>query len=185
MGRTAMLVFFGQQLVEEIMDAQRPGCPREFINIPVPKGHPYNPDNLDNLQMPFLRTRYNQRTGHSPNNPRQQLQWRSSQNMGGIHGGLGREAYGLKRLTWDELEALAVNESAQFKADLKDSIENLKKLDGLSDSPDSLDVFPGGLLETTTSGPGPLFQKITIDQFLRIRTWGPLLVEHPGLIGLG
>ncbi|KAK7489240.1 hypothetical protein BaRGS_00019492 [Batillaria attramentaria] len=471
MGRTAMLVFFGQQLVEEIMDAQRPGCPREFINIPVPKGHPYNPDNLDNLQMPFLRTRYNQRTGHSPNNPRQQLNeitpfidgnlmygagkavadavrafdgtgrlaarnnlapineslpkendirlpmanppsprddvlrpvsrfprlgnprgnenpflltfgvlwfryhnwwadrlrvlhpnwngerlfdeakkrvigqyqklvwydwlpawlgthfdvraypyiaqpkngsmdpnateslnpysgydpnvhpgisqefqaaalrfghtlvpsgvftrtndrscsataskiqngpsadhtgvrlcnafWVSQESVedavvgidglllgmawtrsekedriivsdlrqevfgpldwtrrdlaalniqrGRDHGLPGyndvREAYGLKRLTWDELEALAVNESAQFKADLKDSIENLKKLDGLSDSPDSLDVFPGGLLETTTSGPGPLFQKITIDQFLRIRTWGPLLVRKQG-----
>ncbi|XP_076444374.1 dual oxidase 2-like [Babylonia areolata] len=71
--RNALLVFFGQQLVEEIMDVQRPGCPREFINIPVPQGHPYNPSNLSDLAMPFLRSRYNQRAGHSPNNPRQQL----------------------------------------------------------------------------------------------------------------
>ncbi|XP_076465634.1 dual oxidase 2-like isoform X2 [Babylonia areolata] len=71
--RTAMLVFFGQQLVEEIMDVQRPGCPREFFNIPVPPGHPYNPGDRDDLHMPFLRSRYNQRGGHSPNNPRQQL----------------------------------------------------------------------------------------------------------------
>ncbi|XP_012942535.1 dual oxidase 2 [Aplysia californica] len=71
--RNALLVFFGQQLVEEIMDAQRPGCPREFFNIRVPKGHKYNPSNKDDLEMPFLRARYDQRTGLSPNNPRQQL----------------------------------------------------------------------------------------------------------------
>ena len=55
------------------MDAQRPGCPREYENIPVPKGHRYNPQNLSNLAMPFLRSRYNFRTGQSPNNPRQQV----------------------------------------------------------------------------------------------------------------
>ncbi|KAK3766013.1 hypothetical protein RRG08_002256 [Elysia crispata] len=71
--RNALLVFFGQQLVEEIMDVQRPGCPIEFFNIPVPKDHKYNPDGKDNLEMPFRRARYDQRTGVSPNNPRQQL----------------------------------------------------------------------------------------------------------------
>ncbi|XP_078313072.1 dual oxidase 2-like isoform X3 [Crassostrea virginica] len=72
-GRTAMLVYFGQQVVEEILDAQRPGCPREFFNIPVPKDHPFNPDRLDNLQMPLQRSRFNQRTGQTAGNPRQQL----------------------------------------------------------------------------------------------------------------
>ncbi|XP_048733941.2 dual oxidase 2-like isoform X2 [Ostrea edulis] len=72
-GRTAMLVFFGQQIVEEILDVQRPGCPREFFNIPVPKDHRFNPNNLDNLQMPLQRSRFNQRTGQTAGNPRQQL----------------------------------------------------------------------------------------------------------------
>ncbi|XP_061164792.1 dual oxidase 2-like [Saccostrea echinata] len=72
-GRTAMLVYFGQQVVEEILDVQRPGCPREFFNIPVPKGHRFNPNNLDNLQMPLQRSRFNQRTGQTAGNPRQQL----------------------------------------------------------------------------------------------------------------
>ncbi|XP_062578537.1 dual oxidase 2-like isoform X2 [Saccostrea cucullata] len=72
-GRTAMLVYFGQQIVEEILDVQRPGCPREFFNIPVPKGHRFNPKNLDNLQMPLQRSRFNQRTGQTAGNPRQQL----------------------------------------------------------------------------------------------------------------
>ncbi|XP_055864170.1 dual oxidase 2-like [Biomphalaria glabrata] len=71
--RNALLVFFGQQLVEEIMDAQRPGCPIEYMNIPVPLNHKYNPRKIKNLEMPFLRSRYDQRTGFSPNNPRQQL----------------------------------------------------------------------------------------------------------------
>ncbi|KAH9499249.1 hypothetical protein Btru_003513 [Bulinus truncatus] len=71
--RNAMLVFFGQQLVEEIMDAQRPGCPIEYLNIPVPLNHKYNPRRMNDLEMPFLRSRYDQRTGYSPNNPRQQL----------------------------------------------------------------------------------------------------------------
>lgn len=55
------------------MDSQGASCPREFLNIKVPLGHPYNPNNLTDLSMPFLRTRYNGRTGYSPNNPRQQV----------------------------------------------------------------------------------------------------------------
>ncbi|KAK3606271.1 hypothetical protein CHS0354_037947 [Potamilus streckersoni] len=71
--RTAFLVYFGQQVVEEILDAQRPGCPREFFNIPVPPGHDYDLERKGNIEMPVQRTRYDQRTGISPNNPRQQL----------------------------------------------------------------------------------------------------------------
>lgn len=73
-GRTAMLVYFGQQIVEEIVDAQREGCPIEYFNIPVPKGHPeFDSAGAGNFEMTFKRTRYDQRTGYSPNNPRQQL----------------------------------------------------------------------------------------------------------------
>ncbi|KAL5006021.1 hypothetical protein ScPMuIL_017179 [Solemya velum] len=75
--RTAMMVYFGQQVVEEVLDAQRPGCPREYFNVPIPNHEDiqnrFNPDNKENLEMPFLRTRYDQTTGYSPNNPRQQL----------------------------------------------------------------------------------------------------------------
>ncbi|KAK3607884.1 hypothetical protein CHS0354_036706 [Potamilus streckersoni] len=63
----------GQQVVEEILDAQRPGCPREFFNIRVPLGHDYDSKRKGNIEMPLQRTRYDQRTGISPNNPRQQL----------------------------------------------------------------------------------------------------------------
>ena len=62
-------------MVEEILDAQRPGCPREFFNVPVTDDvtQNLNPENKDNFEMPFLRSRYDQRTGYSPNNPRQQV----------------------------------------------------------------------------------------------------------------
>ena len=61
-------------MVEEIMDSQRPGCPREFFNIPIPKGHPrYDPTGEGGKELPLLRTRYDGRTGYSPNNPRQQV----------------------------------------------------------------------------------------------------------------
>ena len=65
----------GQQVVEEILDAQRPGCPREFFNVPVKHDvTPHlDPETKPNFEMPFLRSRYDQRTGYSPNNPRQQV----------------------------------------------------------------------------------------------------------------
>lgn len=70
-GKNAFLVFFGQQVVEEILDAQRPACPPEYYNIPIPEEHEYR--KTGHKEMPVLRTRYAIYTGHSPNNPRQQL----------------------------------------------------------------------------------------------------------------
>ncbi|CAD6227223.1 GSCOCT00006031001.3-RA-CDS [Cotesia congregata] len=71
-GKNALMVFFGQHVVEEILDAQRPACPPEYINIQIPEEHRYR-KKTGHTQMPVLRTRYDERTGHSPNNPRQQL----------------------------------------------------------------------------------------------------------------
>lgn len=69
-----ILISQGQQVVEEIMDAQRPGCPREFHNIDVPQPHDlYDPEGKGGIQQPFLRSRFDRRTGQSPNNPRQQV----------------------------------------------------------------------------------------------------------------
>ena len=64
--------FQGQQVVEEILDSQRPGCPIEYFNIPVPNDHPFL-QGKESLEMPFPRTRYDSSTGYSPNNPRQQV----------------------------------------------------------------------------------------------------------------
>ena len=60
--------------MEEILDAQRAGCPPEYINLHIPKGHPqYDPAGVGGKELPLLRTRYDMTTGYSPNNPRQQV----------------------------------------------------------------------------------------------------------------
>nr|XP_027216713.1 dual oxidase-like [Penaeus vannamei] len=71
-GRTAFLLYFGQQVVEEILDAQGPGCPPEYFNIDIKSDHDFARSPRLKV-MPLLRTRYDMTTGFSPNNPRQQL----------------------------------------------------------------------------------------------------------------
>lgn len=57
-----------------MLDAQRAGCIPEYENMKVPKCHPlYDPDCRSDRVIPFLRNRYDFRTGYSPNNPRMQL----------------------------------------------------------------------------------------------------------------
>ena len=64
----------GQQVVEEVLDAQRPGCPPEYFNIKIPKGHAqYDPESKGDIELPLLRSRYDMSTGFSPNVPRQQV----------------------------------------------------------------------------------------------------------------
>lgn len=48
-------------------------------------------------------------------------------------------------------------------------LKQLQELYGNTSAPDDLDLFPGGMLETTHNGPGELFREILLDQFLRIR----------------
>ncbi|XP_078488213.1 dual oxidase 2 isoform X1 [Ciona intestinalis] len=99
--RTALLVFFGQQVVEEILDAQRPGCPPEYFNIKIPKGDPlYDKTGQGDVELPFLRSRYDMSiTGYSPNNPRQQL----NEITPFIDGGL---TYGINKAWADALRLL-------------------------------------------------------------------------------
>ncbi|KAL3182087.1 hypothetical protein MRX96_010000 [Rhipicephalus microplus] len=109
-GKTAFLVFFGQQVVEEILDAQRSGCPPEYFNIPIPESHEYR--NIGATAMPFLRTRYDVRTGNSPNNPRRQI----NEITPWIDGGL---TYGTSKTWADTLRSfrcgkLASSHNGQF-----------------------------------------------------------------------
>ncbi|RWS24761.1 dual oxidase 2-like protein [Leptotrombidium deliense] len=71
-GKTALLVYFGQQVVEEILDSRRPSCPPEYIHLDVPKDHLYY-KTMKHTKMAVIRSRYDEKSGHSPNNPRQQL----------------------------------------------------------------------------------------------------------------
>ena len=68
------VLYIGQQVVEEMLDAQRPGCIPEYEDMLVPKCHPlYDADCRGDRYIPFLRNRYDFNTGYSPNVPRMQL----------------------------------------------------------------------------------------------------------------
>ena len=64
----------GQQVVEEILDAQRAGCPVEYNNIKIPKCHYlYDRNCTGGKEMPFVRSRFDKSTGQAPGYPRQQV----------------------------------------------------------------------------------------------------------------
>ncbi|KAA8493733.1 Dual oxidase [Porphyridium purpureum] len=72
--KTAFLVFFGQQVVEEILDGQAFQSAEPYVNIPVPACDPlYDPDCKGNLFIPLPRNRYDLSTGNAPGVPRAQL----------------------------------------------------------------------------------------------------------------
>ncbi|XP_077997407.1 dual oxidase 1-like [Glandiceps talaboti] len=116
LNRTALLVFFGQQIVEEILDAKRPGCPPEYFNIPIPKGDPdFDPDGKGDVYIPLLRTRHQQTsTGYSSNVPREQI----NEITPWIDGGL---VYGISKAWTDALRTfedgkLKSSEDGRFPA---------------------------------------------------------------------
>ncbi|CAH1775162.1 unnamed protein product [Owenia fusiformis] len=73
--RTALFVFFGQQVSSEIVrSSEESTCPIELIKVPVPKcDSDFDPDCEGDKTLPFLRSSYDQKTGMSPNRPRRQL----------------------------------------------------------------------------------------------------------------
>uniref|UniRef100_A0A3B3ZTC3 NAD(P)H oxidase (H2O2-forming) n=1 Tax=Periophthalmus magnuspinnatus TaxID=409849 RepID=A0A3B3ZTC3_9GOBI len=72
--QTVLSLFFGYHVTFEIFDSRNPGCPPEFMNIPVPKGDPiFDPSSTGKVLLPYQRTQYAEETGQSPSNPRIQL----------------------------------------------------------------------------------------------------------------
>ena len=72
--RSALMTFFGQQVVEEVLDTQVSGCTPEYFNIPIPAGDDlFDPMGNGDVFIPLLRSRYAAATGNAPNNPRQQI----------------------------------------------------------------------------------------------------------------
>ncbi|XP_078479863.1 dual oxidase 1-like [Lampetra planeri] len=69
LNRTVLAVFFGQHIMDEIMDTRREGCPAEFFNIPIPAGDPAF-SNSPYKVLPFQRSQWDKTTGVSTNNPR-------------------------------------------------------------------------------------------------------------------
>uniref|UniRef100_A0A3Q3KNH6 NAD(P)H oxidase (H2O2-forming) n=1 Tax=Mastacembelus armatus TaxID=205130 RepID=A0A3Q3KNH6_9TELE len=72
--QTVLSVFFGYHVAFEIFDSRAPGCPPEFMNIPVPKGDPvFDPTATGKVLLPFQRGPWDKESGQSPSNPRTQV----------------------------------------------------------------------------------------------------------------
>ncbi|XP_017569119.2 dual oxidase 2 [Pygocentrus nattereri] len=73
--QTVLSVFFGYHVVLEIAESRIPGCPPEFMHIPVSPNDPVHGSNSSThrVLLPFQRAQWDQSTGKSPNNPRTQV----------------------------------------------------------------------------------------------------------------
>ncbi|XP_025924081.1 dual oxidase 2-like [Apteryx rowi] len=70
---TVLGVFFGFHVLSEILEAEKPGCPAEFLNIRIPTGDPvFDPESTGDVILPFQRIQWALETGQSPNKPREQ-----------------------------------------------------------------------------------------------------------------
>ncbi|XP_041652010.1 dual oxidase 1 [Cheilinus undulatus] len=71
---TVLSLFFGYHVAFEVFDSRAPGCPPEFMNIPVPKGDPiFDPASRGKVLLPFQRGSWDKESGQSPGNPRRQV----------------------------------------------------------------------------------------------------------------
>uniref|UniRef100_UPI00398F410F dual oxidase 2 n=1 Tax=Pristiophorus japonicus TaxID=55135 RepID=UPI00398F410F len=71
---TVLSVFFGYHVMFEILDARHPACPPEFLDIPIPRGDSvFDPNGTNNVRLLFQRSEWDMHSGHSPNNPRLQV----------------------------------------------------------------------------------------------------------------
>ena len=103
-----MLFHAGQQVVEEVLDAQAAGCIPEYENMRIPKCHAlYDPECRSDREIPFIRSRYDFGTGYNPNNPRMQLNEITPWFDGGLMYGITKAwADGLRAFHDGELAAI-------------------------------------------------------------------------------
>uniref|UniRef100_H2ZL35 NAD(P)H oxidase (H2O2-forming) n=1 Tax=Ciona savignyi TaxID=51511 RepID=H2ZL35_CIOSA len=67
--KTALFLYFGEHVMQDILDTTRPGCPPEYFNVQL-----NNDATFDVSEMPYERSRYQtSNSGYSPNHPREQV----------------------------------------------------------------------------------------------------------------
>ncbi|XP_031418173.2 dual oxidase 2 [Clupea harengus] len=77
--QTVLSLFFGYHVVSEVLESRQPGCPPEFMHIPIPEGDPVFHWNATPAPLlRFQRAHWDHDTGKSPNNPRTQVNHVSS-----------------------------------------------------------------------------------------------------------
>ncbi|XP_015262377.1 PREDICTED: dual oxidase 2-like [Gekko japonicus] len=64
----------GFHVLSEVFEADKPGCPAEFLNMRIPKGdRVFDPSKSGGVVLPFQRMQWLEGTGQSPNSPRDQV----------------------------------------------------------------------------------------------------------------
>ena len=71
LGSPIFILISGQQVLDEMLDAQTPGCTPDYKNMEVPKC--YDRDCRADRCIPFLHSHYDFDTGYSPNVSKMQL----------------------------------------------------------------------------------------------------------------
>lgn len=63
-------------MLSEVLEADKPGCPAEFLNLRIPQGDPvFDPTKSGGVVLPFQRMQWVEGTGQSPNSPRDQVKY--------------------------------------------------------------------------------------------------------------
>uniref|UniRef100_A0A915PEP6 NAD(P)H oxidase (H2O2-forming) n=1 Tax=Setaria digitata TaxID=48799 RepID=A0A915PEP6_9BILA len=76
---TTMLAFFSQVIAYEIMQSTLVSCPLEMHKIPVPRCDAvFDSHCMGKTEIPFVRAKYDKKTGHGFNVPREQVNERTS-----------------------------------------------------------------------------------------------------------
>ncbi|XP_062926228.1 dual oxidase 2-like [Mobula hypostoma] len=71
---TVLSILFGYHLLSEILDTRHPACPPEFFDVPVPPGDSvFDPNGTKSARLLFQRKGWDKSSGHSPSNPRIQI----------------------------------------------------------------------------------------------------------------
>ncbi|KAK3558395.1 hypothetical protein QTP86_017988, partial [Hemibagrus guttatus] len=64
----------GFHVVYEVVESRRPGCPAEFMHVPIPKDDPvFGRNSTEQVLLQFQRVQWDHSSGQSPNNPRKQV----------------------------------------------------------------------------------------------------------------
>nr|XP_016852928.1 PREDICTED: dual oxidase 2 [Anolis carolinensis] len=171
--RTVLSVFFGFHVLSEISEAIKPGCPAEFLNLPVPKGDPvFDPTGSGDVVLPFQRMQWAPGTGRSPNNPREQIN--------GVTGWLdGSAIYGPSHSWSDSLRSfskgkLAVGSDPLFPKQTKANSLMWKALDPSTGQGGIERIFDFG---NAKGNENPFLQVIGIVWFRYHNHWAEILAE--------
>ncbi|KAH0619921.1 hypothetical protein JD844_014359 [Phrynosoma platyrhinos] len=163
-------------VLSEISEAIKPGCPAEFLNLPIPQGDPvFDPTGSGDVVLPFQRMQWAPETGRSPNNPREQIN--------GVTGWLdGSAIYGPSHSWSDSLRSfsrgmLLSGKNQHFPKQTKANSLMWKALDSSTGQSGTQSIYDFG---SAKGNENPFLQAIGIVWFRYHNYWAKkLAIQNP------